>query len=71
MSPISRTPGICGGRYRIRGTGVSVSTIVGYFAAGYSVRRINADYPHLTRQQIEAALRWDMRRRARRRKGSR
>jgi uncharacterized protein (DUF433 family) len=53
---IAQTPGICGGRPRIAGTGVSVRRIVGWYQLGFSPDEIQAQIPHLTLAQIHAAL---------------
>lgn len=49
-------PEICGGRPRIRGTRMRISDILDLMAAGVPVPEILADYPHLTGQDIAAAL---------------
>lgn len=53
---ITQTPGICGGRPRISGTGVSVLRIVRWYQLGHSPDEIQAQIPHLTLAQIHAAL---------------
>jgi uncharacterized protein (DUF433 family) len=53
---ITQTPGICGGRPRIAGTGVSVRRIVGEYRAGYMPEEIQTQIPHLAIAQILAAL---------------
>jgi uncharacterized protein (DUF433 family) len=53
---ITQTPGVCGGRPRIAGTGVSVRTIVGYHRMGETPEEIAAQVPHLTLAQVHAAL---------------
>ena len=57
MDLIVKTPGVLGGRARIRGTRIAVSHIVSFIKAGYTVDEIIREiYPNLTREQVEAAL---------------
>lgn len=53
---ITQTPGICGGRPRIAGTGVSVRRIVGWYKMGYSPEEVATEIPHLGLAQVHAAL---------------
>jgi uncharacterized protein (DUF433 family) len=53
---IVQTPGICAGRPRIAGTGVSVRTIVSWYKVGLSPEEIVGQIPHLTLAQVHAAL---------------
>ena len=53
---ITCSPGVCGGRPRIAGTGVSVRTIVGYYDSGETPAEIAKQIPHLTLAQVHAAL---------------
>ena len=53
---IVRTPGVCGGRPRIAGTGVSVRRIAGWYKLGRSPEQIADQYGHLTLAQVHAAL---------------
>jgi len=53
---IAQTPGICGGRPRIAGTGVSIRRIVGWYKMGYSPEEIADQYGHLNLAQVHAAL---------------
>ena len=55
-SLITRSPGICGGRPRIAGSGVSVRRIVGWYKLGRSPEEIADQYGHLTLAQVHAAL---------------
>ncbi|MCL6544038.1 MAG: DUF433 domain-containing protein [Bryobacteraceae bacterium] len=50
------SPAICGGKPVIRGTRILVRNILGMVAGGYTVERILACYPELTREDIRAAL---------------
>jgi uncharacterized protein (DUF433 family) len=53
---LTQSPGICGGRLRIAGTGVSVRRIAIWYKLGYSPEEIAVQIPHLTLAQIHAAL---------------
>ncbi len=55
---ITRHPGVMGGKACIRGLRVTVSTILGLLAAGYSIENVLADYPYLEREDIMQALRY-------------
>ena len=53
---IEQSPGICGGRPCIAGTGVSVLRIAGWYRMGRSAEEIADQYGHLTCAQVYAAL---------------
>ena len=53
---IAQTPGICGGRPRIAGTGVSVRCIVGWYKLGMIPEEIADNYEQLSLAQVFAAL---------------
>ena len=53
---ITQTPGICGGRPRIAGTGVSIRRIAGWYKFGLTPEEITAEIPHLTLAHVHAAL---------------
>lgn len=54
---IGQNPGICNNDPIIRGTRISVANIVELrHLQGWDVQRIREEYPHLTYQQIVAAL---------------
>ena len=53
---ITQDPGICGGRPRIAGTGVSVRRIVGWYKMGLTPEEIASEIPHLGLAQVHAAL---------------
>ena len=55
-SLITQTPGICGGRPRIAGTGVSVRRIVGWYQMGETPEEIATQISHLSLAQVHAAL---------------
>jgi len=51
-------PDVCGGRPRIAGTRITVSDILAALAAGDSVDELVADFPYLSREGVQAALRY-------------
>jgi len=53
---IAQTPGVCGGRPCIAGTGVSVRRIAGWYKQGLAPEEIADQYGHLTLPQVFAAL---------------
>ena len=53
---IAQTPGVCGGRPCIAGTGVSVRRNVGWYKQGLTPEEIADQYGHLTLLQVFAAL---------------
>ena len=53
---IQSTPAVLRGKPRIKGTRISVSLILGYLAAGYSIDGIILEFPDLTKDQILACL---------------
>ena len=56
LDRITRNPDVMGGKPCIRGTRVTVGTIVGLIAAGHSDADILATYPCLERDDIKQAL---------------
>jgi uncharacterized protein (DUF433 family) len=55
-SMITVSPGICGGRPHIAGTGVSVRRVAGWYKLGRSPDEISDQYGHLSIAQVHAAL---------------
>ncbi len=55
-SLITHTPGICGGRPCIAGTGASVRRVAGWYKLGRTPEEIADQYGHLTLAQVYAAL---------------
>ena len=55
-SLITQSPGICGGRPRIAGTGVSVHRVVGWYKLGWSPDEIADRIGHISLAQVHAAL---------------
>lgn len=57
---ITTNPGIAGGKPIVKGTRITVEMLADEFAAGRTVEQILYSYPHLRREQIEAALAYDV-----------
>lgn len=53
---IVRTEGVCGGRPRIAGSRIAVSTIAGLFRQGESAQAIAASFPHLDPASVDEAI---------------
>jgi uncharacterized protein (DUF433 family) len=53
---LTQSPGICGGRPRIAGTGVSVLRIVGWYKLGWTPEEISRRIGHISLAQVHAAL---------------
>ncbi|MDR0352531.1 MAG: DUF433 domain-containing protein [Opitutaceae bacterium] len=53
---ITRDPRIMGGKPCIRGTRVTVGTILGLLSSGASIEAVLRDYSYLTEADIRAAL---------------
>jgi uncharacterized protein (DUF433 family) len=54
---IVKTPGVCGGQARIAGTRIKVKHVYTWVEQmGMSAIQVVAEYPHLTRAQVHAAL---------------
>jgi len=53
---ITFNPAVMGGKPCIRGMRITVGTIVGLVAAGYSPDKILVAYPYLEKEDIFAAL---------------
>jgi uncharacterized protein (DUF433 family) len=53
---IETNPDICNGKPVIRGTRISVQTVLEFLAAGDSVADILEEYPSLKREDIQACL---------------
>ena len=58
LDRIELDPAVMGGRPRIRGTRVTVGAVVGLLGAGRTVDEVLDAYPYLTREDVEAALRY-------------
>ena len=55
-SRITLDPAVMGGKPCVRGLRVSVGTLVGLMASGYSHQEILAAYPYLEEEDLRAAL---------------
>ena len=55
---IDLNPKICGGKPRIKGTRITISLILEWLEMGKSFEEIIEAYPHLTREDISAAIRY-------------
>ena len=53
---ISIKPDVCNGRPVIRGTRITVQTVLEFLAAGDSVEDVLEEYPRLTRADVRACL---------------
>ena len=58
LDRITIDPARLGGKPCIRGTRVTVGTLVGLVAEGYSSEEILDAYPYLERADVQAALRY-------------
>jgi len=58
IEQITANPNILGGKPIIRGTRISVEFILDLLASEVSEREILEDYPHLTKEDIHACLRY-------------
>lgn len=50
------SPDICNGKPVVRGTRITVQTVLEFLAAGDSVDEVLAEYPALKRQDVQACL---------------
>jgi uncharacterized protein (DUF433 family) len=55
-SIITIEPGKCGGKPCVRGMRITVYDVLDYLASGMSTEEILADFPYLTREDIQACL---------------
>jgi len=53
---IASDPAILAGKPAVKGTRISVELILGWLANGWSFEQILESYPHITREDILAAL---------------
>jgi len=53
---ISIKPDVCNGRPVVRGTRITVQTVLEFLAAGDSVEEVLEEYPKLTRADVQACL---------------
>jgi len=55
---ITIDPQICNGRPVVKGTRITVQTILEFLAAGDSVDGVLEEYPSLTKDDVSACLAW-------------
>jgi len=58
IEQITANPNILGGKPMVRGTRISVEFILDLLASEVSEKEILEDYPHLTKKDIHACLRY-------------
>jgi uncharacterized protein (DUF433 family) len=56
LDRISIDPAVCFGKPCIRGTRIWVSLILDFLASGMTVDQVLAEYPHLVKEDILAAI---------------
>ena len=56
LDRISVDPNVCFGKPCIRGTRIWVSLLLDFLASGASIDEILAEYPHLKREDVLAAI---------------
>lgn len=56
LSRISIDPNVCFGKPCIRGTRIWVSLILDFLADGMTIEEVLAEYPHLTVDDVRAAI---------------
>lgn len=56
LQRISIDPHVCFGKPCIRGTRIWVSLLLDFLADGMSIQEILVDYPHLSTEDIRAAI---------------
>ena len=55
---LTRSPDVCGGRWRIDGTRITVHQIVTLYRNGLTAEEIADQYAHLSLAQVYAAISW-------------
>ena len=53
---ITVNPDVCNGKPVVRGTRITVQTVLEFLAAGDSVEDVLAEYPALKREDVQACL---------------
>ena len=56
LGRITANPDICNGRPVVRGTRITVQTVLEFLAAGDSIEDVLEEYPSLTREDVQACL---------------
>ncbi len=52
----TKNPDFCGGEYTLRGTRITVRTILASLAEGATIEDILTDFPSLTEKQVQAVI---------------
>ncbi len=55
---ITIKPDVCNGRPVVRGTRITVQTVLEFLAAGDTVEDVLEEYPKLTRSDVQACLQY-------------
>ena len=58
LDRIIHSAGVMGGKACIRGTRVTVATVVGQVGTGQSIEDLLTDYPYIEREDVLQALRY-------------
>ena len=58
---ISIKPDVCNGRPVVRGTRITVQTVLEFLAAGDSIEDVLEEYPSLTREDVLGCLQYSSR----------
>lgn len=53
---IDSDPNVIGGKLRIKGTRIGVHLLLEFFASGWTVEQLLENYPHLTREDLQAVF---------------
>ena len=56
LSFLERRPDVCGGELVVKGTRVTVRTVLASLAEGATVDQILADFPTLTQESVRAVI---------------
>jgi uncharacterized protein (DUF433 family) len=56
LDRIVSTPGVVGGKPRVKGTRVTVGAILGQLAVGHTIDEVLRDFPYIQREDVLAAL---------------
>lgn len=53
---VTTDPDILAGKPIVKGTRISVELIIGWLANGWTIEQVLENYPHITREDVLAAL---------------
>ena len=56
LHEFTKDPDTCGGEYTIRGTRITVRTILASLAEGATIEEIMLDFPSLTKKKVQAVI---------------